>query len=276
VEVRYGNHPNTCMFMKSLEEITFPFQLAIFDELGPYIWTDHGPIDAPLERKADLLQALHEHAGVWVIAISNFHRIPDPRIAWLATIHHGIPENLLNPVLNPSQDYVAFLGRIVPEKGITTAVSIAAFAKIPLKVAAKIDVIFESYYKSDVKPLFEQHQVEFLGEINEYEKRKFLGNAVALLVPNEWDEPFGLVLIESMACGTPVIAFDRGAVREIIVDGLTGFIVHSVEEAVEKIPLVKMLDRDAVRNAFLQKFTAKKMAEEHVKAYEKYLGSCEK
>ena len=257
---------------------TWPLHTEVFTEPGPYIWTDHGPVD--VENKAEILSQLHSQANIAVIAISESQRSHEPDIPWLATIHHGLPVNadparwdpyILSPVAGAVQDYVAFLGRIVPEKGVDVAVRIAISAGRKLKVAAKIDSIFQAYYETNIRPLFEAHQVEFMGEIAEIEKGTLLSGAVALLFPILWEEPFGLVIVEAMACGTPVIAFDRGAVREIIDDGVTGFIVTSEEEAIERLQSIEELDRDCIKDTFHRRFSARVMVDRHVAAYRKVI-----
>ena len=163
--------------------------------------------------------------------------------------------------------YLAFVGRISPEKGPEKAVEIARRAGVPLAIAAKVDKVDRAYYKAKVEPLLDDPLIEFIGEIGDSEKRAFLGEAMALLFPIDWAEPFGLVMIEAMANGTPVIAFRRGSVPEIIEHGVTGFIVDSVDEAVQAIPLVKTLDRSVIRRQFEKRFTVERMARDYLKLY---------
>ena len=249
---------------------TLPIHIELFTEPGPYIWTDHGL--PAIEGKPEILKTIHFAAGVSLISISDSQRPPNFETPWLATIHHGIPANLLKPLpKNDDQEYIAFLGRIAPDKGVGHAVRIATSAGLKLKVAAKLDAIFEEYFESEIRPIFDAADTEFIGEIAENEKSEFLSNATALIFPIQWEEPFGLVMIEAMACGTPVIAFNRGSTTEIIDNGVTGFIVSSEEEAVTKIPACRSLNRAEIRNVFLRRFTAKLMAERHVAAYEEVI-----
>jgi glycosyltransferase involved in cell wall biosynthesis len=170
-------------------------------------------------------------------------------------------------VLNPRGGYVAFLGRISPEKRPDRAIAIARSLGIPLKIAAKVDKVDEAYFKQQIEPLLDGPGVEYIGEINEREKSDFLGQALALLFPVDWPEPFGLVLIEAMACGTPVLAFRQGSVPEIIDEGVTGAIVDNMKEAVRMLPQVLSLNRGAVRRRFEQRFTVTRMANDYLRLY---------
>jgi glycosyltransferase involved in cell wall biosynthesis len=184
----------------------------------------------------------------------------------VATVLHGLPQNLL--AKGPGRGgYLAFLGRISPEKAPDAAIRIAAQAGIPLKIAAKVDRADQEYFKSKIEPLLSLGQVEFIGEIREDQKQEFLGNAAGLLFPIAWREPFGLVMIEAMACGTPVIAFENGSVPEVLEDGLTGFIVHSEREAIEAVARIGSLDRTRIRAEFERRFTAQRMAQNYVNLY---------
>lgn len=199
---------------------------------------------------------------------------------FVATVHHGIPSTLLPFTANPSPNgtpYLAFLGRITDVKRPEWAIEIAAKAGIPLKIAAKVDKADIQHWEEVVKPLIEKHSdvVEYIGEINDGQKGEFLGNALALLFPIDWPEPFGLVMIESMACGTPVIARPCGSVSEVIEDGVSGIIFHTIEEGVEAAKRVHQLDRAGVRKAFDRRFTSEKMAENYLHVYEKMLDSIE-
>ena len=203
-----------------------------------------------------------------LISISDAQRTPMPWASWLTTVHHGIPEDLHRPSYS-SGDYLAFLGRISPEKRVDRAIEIAQQAGMPLRVAAKIDDADRNYFEAEISDLLANSDVEFVGEIGEHEKTDFLGNAAALLFPIDWPEPFGLVMIESMACGTPVIAFRGGSVGEIVDEGVTGFIVENVEEAMEAVKRIPSIDRRACHERFLERFTSRRMCEQYLTAYER-------
>jgi glycosyltransferase involved in cell wall biosynthesis len=219
-------------------------------------------------------QDLHDCKPIYVgfdemrlISISDSQRIPIANANFAATIYHGLPGTDLNPTLHPRGGYLAFLGRIAPEKGPEIAIQIAKSAGIPLKMAAKIDRADEQYFRERVAPLLDQPGIEFIGEINENQKAEFLGQASGLLFPIDWPEPFGLVMIEAMACGTPVLAFNRGSVSEIVEDGKTGLVVQSKEEAVNRLPHLLALDRGKIRHEFERRFSAQRMARDHVRLY---------
>jgi glycosyltransferase involved in cell wall biosynthesis len=201
-----------------------------------------------------------------LISISNDQRKPLPQANFFSTIHHGIPAALHQPTF-AHRGYLAFLGRISLEKRPDRAIRIARAAGIPLKIAAKVDKVDEDYFRNDILPLIEGPGVEFVGEINEREKTKFLGEAAALLFPVDWPEPFGLVMIEAMACGTPVLAFRCGSIPEIIEDGITGKVVTSEAEAIAALPEILSYDRRVVRRRFEEKFTAARMAKDYVSIY---------
>jgi glycosyltransferase involved in cell wall biosynthesis len=205
-----------------------------------------------------------------LISISDDQRKPLPHANFVATIHHGIPAGLHRPSFEQGS-YLAFLGRISPEKRPDRAIRIARAVGLPLKIAAKVDKVDEDYFRNDIAPLIAGGGVEFVGEINEREKTKFLGEAAALLFPVDWPEPFGLVMIESMACGTPVLAFRRGSVTEVIEDGVTGKLVDSEEEAVAALPALLSYDRRTVRQRFEERFTATRMAKDYVDSYRQLL-----
>ena len=210
-----------------------------------------------------------------LISISDDQRRPLPHANFVATIHHGIPAGLHQPSFEPGS-YVAFLGRISPEKRPDRAIRIARAAGIPLKIAAKVDKVDEDYFQTEIRPLIDGPGVEFIGEINEHEKTKFLGEAAALLFPVDWPEPFGLVMIEAMACGTPVLAFRCGSIPEVIDDGITGKVVDSEEAAIAALPDVLSYDRRAVRRRFEERFDATRMAKNYVSAYRGLLSNCAK
>ena len=191
---------------------------------------------------------------------------------WAGTVYHGMPKDLLTPLADGGKgDYFAFLGRISPEKRVDRAIEIAGATNTTLKIAAKIDRADQDYFDRDIAHLFKQAHVDYIGEINDTQKVGFLGNAKALLVPIDWEEPFGLVMIEAMACGTPVIAFRRGSVPEVIDDGVTGFIVDNMEQAIAAAGKVGQLDRQKVRARFEERFTNHRMAQDYVNIYQKLI-----
>jgi glycosyltransferase involved in cell wall biosynthesis len=226
----------------------------------PSLTTLHGRLDLP-ELKP--LYRLFSDTGV--VSISNSQRETLPQANYLATVHHGLPQHLLHK--RGGGRYLAFLGRISPEKAPDAAIRIAAAAGMPLKIAAKVDRADREYFTKSIEPLLARADVEFIGEIAEHQKNEFLGNAAALLFPIAWREPFGLVMIEAMACGTPVIAFRNGSVPEVLQDGVTGFIVNSEAEAVTALAALPTLDRDRVREEFDRRFTARHMAQNYLKLY---------
>ena len=204
------------------------------------------------------------------LSISNAQRMPVTWANWCGTVHHGLPASLYAAGCGDG-GYLAFLGRICPEKRPDWAIEIARRAGLPLAMAAKVDKADRAYYKTRIKPLLKDPLIEFVGEIGENEKETFLGEAAALLFPVDWPEPFGLVLIEAMANGTPVIAFRRGAVPEIVDHGVTGFIVNDIGEAVEAVPQAKALDRAAIRRRFEERFSVHRMAQNYLELYEQIL-----
>lgn len=227
------------------------------------ITTLHGRLDLP-----DLKPFFRAFPDFPLISISDEQRRPMPPVNWAGTVYHGLPEDLLPFTANPADRYLAFLGRIAPEKRPDRAIEIATRAGKKLKIAAKIDKVDQAYWDEIISPMIAcRPNVEFIGEIGEHQKAEFLGNAEALLFPIDWPEPFGLVMIEAMACGTPVIAFRTGSVPEIIEDGRTGFIVDSIDEAVAAVRLVSELDRSNVRATFNKRFTAKRMAADYLTIY---------
>jgi glycosyltransferase involved in cell wall biosynthesis len=216
---------------------------------------------------ADHMQFYRRFAQMPLVSISNAQRAPLGRANFVATVHHGLSVDLHKPAVDPRGGYLAFLGRISPEKRPDRAIAIARAAGMPLKIAAKIDKVDEAYFAEVIAPLLKDPGVEFIGEINERAKTDFLGQAAGLIFPIDWPEPFGLVVIEAMACGTPVLAFPCGSVPEIVEDFLTGRIVSSVEEAVQAIPELLALDRRAVRRRFEERFSAARMAADYVRVY---------
>ncbi|MET1046627.1 MAG: glycosyltransferase family 4 protein [Hyphomicrobium sp.] len=202
-----------------------------------------------------------------VVSISASQRRPLPHLRWIRTVHHGYPKSQYEFSAAPQGDYLAFLGRVSPEKGVDRAIEIARRAGLPLRIAAKIDSADLDYFVAKIEPLLKAPGVEFIGEIGESEKSEFLGNARAVLFPISWPEPFGLVMIEAMACGTPVIGFNHGSVSEVISHGVTGFIVDSIDEAVQAVQHVKSLDRAEVRACFERRFSVDVMAQGYEAAY---------
>jgi glycosyltransferase involved in cell wall biosynthesis len=244
------------------------FHLPLFkDILDRTLTTVHGRQDI------NDLAKLHRHYPNYpLVSISHSQRRPLPHLRWIRTIHHGYPKSQYAFSPKASSGYLAFLGRVAPEKGVDRAIEISRRAGLPLRIAAKVDSADKDYFEAHILPLLDSPGVEFIGEISEVEKSEFLGNACALLFPISWPEPFGLVMIEAMACGTPVIAFNQGAVPEIVRHGLTGFIVETVEEAVKAVPRLASIDRGAVRAVFERYFSVEVMAANYEAAYARVLG----
>ena len=232
---------------------------------GKTLTTLHGRLDLP-----DLPPLLREFAMLPLVSISNAQRAPVPWANWYGTVYHGLPTSLYAGGRGDG-GYLAFIGRICPEKRPDWAIEIARRAGLPLAIAAKVDKVDRTYYKTRIKPLLKDPLVEFIGEIGDSEKGAFLGDAVALLFPIDWPEPFGLAIIEAMANGTPVIAFGRSSVPEIVDDGVTGFIVENVDQAVAAIPLAKALDRVAIRRRFEERFSVERMASDYLALYDTVL-----
>ncbi|HUC18339.1 MAG TPA: glycosyltransferase family 4 protein [Acetobacteraceae bacterium] len=266
----------TLMMMEDVRRVSETFDMLHFHvdhwpfslftrQRTPFVTTLHGRLDL-----AELPPIYARFPGVPVVSISEAQRAPLPQANFVATIQHGLPSNLLRP-LSRRPDYLAFLGRICPEKGPERAIEIARRSGLPLRIAAKVDRVDQRYFEECVRPLLGEPGVEFFGEIAEHEKAEFLSGALALLSPIDWPEPFGLVMIEAMACGTPVITFDRGSVREILEDGLTGFIVDDVETAISAAGRIGALDRTRIRSEFERRFTARRMAEGYVALYEQLI-----
>jgi len=206
-----------------------------------------------------------------LVSISDNQRLPMPATSnWAATIHHGLPRSLC--AFSPNGgEYLAFLGRISPEKGPERAIAVAKVAGVPLKIAAKIDAVDRVYFEKTIAPLLDDPLIEFIGEINDVQKEKFLGGAQALLFPIDWCEPFGLVMIEAMSCGTPIIAWNNGSVPEIMAEGRSGFIVDTIDTAVAAVSRLKNLPRAGVRAHFDARFTAARMASQYVEIYDHLL-----
>jgi glycosyltransferase involved in cell wall biosynthesis len=223
--------------------------------------TLHGRLDVP-----DLAEVYRRWHAFPLVSISNSQRRPLPRANWFGNVHHGIPSKIYD--FSPTHSgYVAFIGRISPEKRPDRAIEIALRASIPLKIAAKVDRADKVYFQDVIEPLLQEPGVEFLGEIHDAAKSDLLGGAAALLFPIDWPEPFGLVMIEAMACGTPVVAWDAGSTREIVDEGVTGFVVDSVDDAVSAVHRAAALDRARVRRCFERRFSAETMAEHYLGLY---------
>ncbi|WP_424140453.1 glycosyltransferase family 4 protein [Roseomonas chloroacetimidivorans] len=230
--------------------------------------TLHGRLDLP-----DLTPLYTEFSEFPLVSISHAQRWPMPPVNWVGTVPHGLPRDLLPFRPTGEGGYLAFLGRISPEKRPDRAIEIATRTGLPLKIAAKVDKADADYWSEVIKPMIERNpRVEFIGEINEHQKAEFLGNALALLFPIDWPEPFGLVMIEAMSCGTPVVAFRCGSVPEVIENGVSGFIVSSIDQAIDAVQKVGSLDRRSVRRAFERRFTAECMARDYLSIYERSAG----
>lgn len=231
----------------------------------PHVTTLHGRLDIP-----DLVPLYQEFTDIPVISISNSQRKPLPMANWQGTVYHGMARDLIQPRYEPGE-YLAFLGRISPEKGVDTAIEIAKRAGMKLKIAAKVSKADTSYFLEQIKPLLNHPLVEYLGEIDEQRKIDFLGNAYALLFPITWPEPFGIVMIEAMASATPIIAFPGGSVAEVMDEGRSGFVVTNVEDAVEAVSKIAGFDRRLPRQVFEERFTAERMTRDYVAIYEKVI-----
>ena len=238
----------------------YPFSL-MSRQSTPFLTTLHGRLDLPEHQPT-----FEVFSHVPIVSISNAQRRPIPRANWIATVPHGLPAGLLQP-LPVQPHYLAFLGRISPEKRVDRAIGIAQRCGIPLKIAAKVDRADRDYFDETIKPLLANPGVEYIGEIDDGQKSEFLSGAIALLVPIDWPEPFGLVMIEAMACGAPVVAFNRGSASEIVEDGLTGFVVEDATSAAGAVREIASMSRRAVRRRFEERFTARRMAEDYVRLY---------
>jgi len=254
-----------------------------FDILHFHIDQFHFPIFSATEHRTvttlhgrqDLPDLKHLYSGfpnMPLVSISHAQRTPVPDASFVDTVHHGLPRDLLTPNLSPKGGYLAFLGRISPEKRVDRAILIARAVGLPLRIAAKVDRVDEEYFRAEIEPLLASPGVDYIGEIDDRRKSQFLGEASALLFPIDWPEPFGLAMIEAMACGTPVLAFRNGAVAEVIEDGLTGYVVDNVDEAIAKLAHVLELDRARVRRRFEERFSVTRMAHDYVKIYTRLIG----
>ena len=244
------------------------FHFPIFHETAHRtVTTLHGRQDLP-----DLHHLYRGFPEMPLVSISDAQRTPIRDANFAGTVYHGLPRDL-TLTLDPRGGYLAFLGRISPEKRVDRAVAIARAAGLPLKIAAKVDRVDEAYFRAEIEPLLKEPGIEFIGEIDDRRKIKFLGEARALLFPIDWPEPFGLAMIEAMACGTPVLAFTNGAVAEVIDNGVTGHAVDSMDEAVAKLQSVLALDRRRVRQRFEERFSAARMARDYLRVYERQIGT---
>jgi glycosyltransferase involved in cell wall biosynthesis len=227
----------------------------------PYVTTLHGRLDLP-----DLVPFYEHFRSHPLVSISEAQRQPLPHANWYATVHHGLPLDRYTFHSRP-QDYFAFVGRVSPEKRLDRAIEIATACRTRLRVAAKVDSADERYFEREIRPLLDNPLVQWEGEIDDGRKNDFIGNARALLFPIDWPEPFGLVMIEAFACGTPVIAYDRGSVPEVVEQGITGYIVHDQEEALSAARRLHEIDRSRCRAHFEQRFAATTMAQRYLDVY---------
>jgi glycosyltransferase involved in cell wall biosynthesis len=227
------------------------------------VTTLHGRLDI-----SDLVPLYHQFSDMPVVSISDSQRTPLPWLNWQGTVYHGLPKNSFSPHLE-HRGYLAFIGRISPEKGLDRAIEISKRSGIPLRIAAKIDRADKEYFETSIKPLMNTDLIDFVGEIDDREKNEFLGNAMALVFPINWAEPFGIVMIEAMACGVPIVAYSRGSVGEVIEDGVNGFVVADAGGAVDALERISAIDREACRRRFEDRFTSRRMAREYVNIYER-------
>jgi glycosyltransferase involved in cell wall biosynthesis len=243
------------------------FHFPLFRQMANRTLTTlHGRQDIP-----DYVPLYKNYHQMPLVAISKSQASANPAGHIAGVVYHGLPDTLFKPNYNPRGDYLAFLGRITRDKRPDLAIKIARAAGIPLKIAAKVDVVDKAYFHETIEPLLDGPGVEFIGEVTEWQKQDFIGNARAVLFPIDWPEPFGLVMIEAMAGGTPVLAFNNGSVPEVIDDGLTGRIVKDVDEAIRVLPEVMALNRRKVRRTFEERFSVARMAKDYVRLYRKVL-----
>ena len=228
----------------------------------PHVTTLHGRLDLP-----DLVPLFQEFCDIPVVSISDAQRSPIPDANWVATVHHGIPKNELR-FCGTAGSYFAFLGRISPEKRVDRAIAIAKACQFPLRIAAKVDAVDAEYFAREIRPLLDHPLITFIGEIPHGDKGEFLGGARALLFPIDWPEPFGLVMIEALACGTPVVAFRGGSVDEVIENGRTGYIVDNLQQAIAAATAIDTIDRRACRGSFDRRFSAERMACDYLRLYQ--------
>ena len=234
---------------------------------APVVTTLHGRLDLP-----ELVPIFEEYSEMPVVSISDAQRTPLPGANWSGTVYHGIPKNLYS-YHSGSGSYLAFLGRISPEKCPDHAIEIAKRVGMPLRIAAKVDPADRDYFNHKIERLLEHPLIEYVGEITDAEKNDFLGDAAALVCPYDWPEPFGLVLIEAMACGTPVLAYRRGSIPEIIDHGVTGYVCDNLNEIVQSVSALPLIDRKNCREVFERRFTVERMVRDYLKLYEKGAGA---
>jgi glycosyltransferase involved in cell wall biosynthesis len=228
----------------------------------PVVTTTHGRLDLP-----ELQAVFREYAELPLVSISDAQRRPLPWANWRATVHHGLPRDLYSLHPEPGR-YLAFLGRLALEKRPNEAIELAKRVGIPLRIAAKVDPTDRAYFEQEIAPLLDHPLIEYVGEITDAEKNDFLGDALALVCPYDWPEPFGLVLIEALACGTPVLAYRRGSIPEVLEDGVTGFIGETLEELIAAVPRLEQLDRRRCREQFEKRFTVERMVQDYLRVYE--------
>ena len=231
----------------------------------PVVTTLHGRLDLP-----ELVPVFREFAELPLVSISNSQRRPLPWCNWQNTVYHGLPQNLYTSNAEPGK-YLAFLGRVSPEKCPDQAIELAKRVGLPLKMAAKVDPADRAYFERVVEPLLDHPLIEFVGEITDAQKSEFIGNAIGLVCPYDWPEPFGLVLIESLACGTPVLAYRRGSIPELIDHGATGLISENLDEMVSQVAQLVTIDRRRCRQVFDERFTAQRMTSDYVKIYQQLI-----
>lgn len=263
IEKVFGSAAEYDLIHSHLEFIPFPLAKRC---RTPMLTTLHARLDQP-----ELIPVFRKFADLPLVSVSEAQREPLPWANWQATIHPGIPHSLYTPQYNQGQ-YLVFLGRVAPEKGLDRAIEIAKRVEMPIRIGAKIDAQHAEYYKSVIEPLLDHPLVEFVGEVTDLEKDDLLGDAYALLAPYAWPEPFGLAIIEALACGTPVTGSRRGAIPEIIEHGVTGFVCDTLDEMTQAIRHVSLLERTRCRQAFETRFTAERMAQEYVTVYGQILG----
>ena len=234
----------------------------------PVLTTLHGRLDLP-----ELVPIYREYADMPVVSISNAQRVPLLDANWQGTVYHGLPDLYAFHPNSGSGSYLAYLGRICPEKRPDHAIEIAKRVGMPLRIAAKVDPVDQEYFEAQIAPELDHPLVEYLGEITDAEKCDFLGNAAAVLCPYDWPEPFGIVLIEALACGTPVLAYRRGSIPEIIEAGVTGFICENLDEMVAAIDRLPLIQRQKCRDAFEARFTVQRMVQDYLALYERMAAS---
>ena len=233
----------------------------------PTVTTFHGRLDLP-----ELQPVFREYAEMPMVSISDAQRKPVSWTNWQATVYHGLPMDLYGLHPNPGS-YLAFLGRIAPEKRLDHAIEVAKRVGIPLRIAAKVDPMDQKYFHAEIEPLLSDPLIEYLGEITDAEKDEFLGHAMALVCPYDWPEPFGLVLIEALACGTPVLAYRRGSIPEIVEERVTGFICEGLDEMTAAIQRIPEIGRRRCREAFERRFSVERMAQDYLRVYEQTIGN---